>query len=365
MSMIRPVRKSRRGARGPVALLVAAAALVLAAALPARAHIVPLADMLRGIQMTPAQCAALPSTLWLVVDRRPFCIRYYLSTAGGEGSHPVVFLQGDKLGRLNTRTGVFSPRPNDKDIDTDSLTRFADKLSRLTKTTAIYLARVGIDGSSGRHSIRHSMLELTVTNAALNALKQRHRFEGFHLIGQSGGSLLSGGMLALRNDIACAVIGSGPLALLKPPRHSADPARDYFNVADAIPAIAQRRATRILVVTDPSDKKVPERSQTGFVQRLRQAGGQAEQFMVQATDENHHGVVVYAVTAAIGCLRGKSTQDIAQHIQRQVEKRLAAKAKADLQKNAATNSATQPMANAGPRSSPPTLNSAGMGSAAR
>ena len=366
MAMIRLVRKFRwSGPSSIVRLIVrrivrrivrllAAAAWVLAAALPARADIVPLADMLRGIHMTPAQCAAIPSTLWLTVNGRQFCIRYYLSTAGGEGLRPVVFLQGDKLGRLNTRSGVFSPRPNDKDIDTDNFERFAERLSKATKATAIYLARVGLDGSSGHHSIRHSVLELNVTNAALDALKQRHRFDGFHLIGQSGGSLLSGGMLALRNDIGCAVLGSGPLALLKPPRHSADPARDYFNVADAIPSIAQRRATRILLVTDPADKKVLERSQTGFVQRLRQAGGQAEQFIVQATDDNHHGVVAYAVTAATGCLRGESTQDIAQHIQRQVEKRLAAKAKADMQKNAATNS-----------SAPRNANTAGMGAIER
>jgi hypothetical protein len=373
MAMIRLFRKLGWSGPSPIPKpvpgltlqLLATASWVLAAALPARAHIVPLADMLRGIDMTPAQCAAIPSTLWLTVNGRQFCIRYYLSTLGGDGSRPVVFLQGDKLGRLNTRSGVFSPRPNDKDLDTDNFARIADKLSRATKTTAIYLARVGLDGSSGHHSIRHSVLELNVTNAALDALKQRHRFGGFHLIGQSGGSLLSGGMLALRNDIGCAVIGSGPLALLKPPRHSADPARDYFNVADAIPTIAQRRATRILVVTDPADKKVPERSQTGFAQRLRQAGGQAEQFMVQATDDNRHGVVAYAITAAIGCLRGNNTQDIAEHIQRQVDKRLAAKAKADRQNNAATNSSTQPMANAGARTSPPTLNSTGMGSTAR
>jgi hypothetical protein len=87
--------------------------------------------------------------------------------------------------------------------------------------------------------------------------------------------------------------------------------------------------------------------------------------MVQATDDNRHGVVAYAVTAAIGCLRGNSSQDIAEHIQRQVEKRLAAKAKADLQDNAATNSSAQPMANAGARTSPPTLNSTGMGSTER
>lgn len=365
MAMIRRVRKLRRSGRGPILRLLAAASWLMLAALPARAHIVPLADLLRGIDMTPAQCAAIPSTLWLTVSGRPFCIRYYLSTAGGEGSRPVVFLQGDKLGRLNTRTGEFSLRPNDKGLDTDNFARFAEKLSRATKTTAIYLARVGLDGSSGHHSIRHSVLELNVTNAALDALKQRHRFGGFHLIGQSGGSLLSGGMLALRNDIGCAVIGSGRLALLKPPLHSADPARDYFDVADAIPTVALRRATRILVVTDPADKKVPERSQTGFVQRLRQAGGQAEQFMVQATDDNRHGVVAYAITAAIGCLRGESTQDIAQHIQRQVEKRIAAKAKADLRNSAATNFSAQPMANAGARTSQPRMNATGMGSIAR
>ncbi|HEY5607848.1 MAG TPA: hypothetical protein VIM38_05885, partial [Alphaproteobacteria bacterium] len=196
MAMIRLVRKSRwSGPSSIVRLIVrrivrrivrllAAAAWVLAAALPARADIVPLADMLRGIHMTPAQCAAIPSTLWLTVNGRRFCIRYYLSTAGGEGLRPVVFLQGDKLGRLNTRSGVFSPRPNDKDIDTDNFERFAERLSKATKATAIYLARVGLDGSSGHHNIRHSVLELNVANAALDALKQRHRFDGFHLIGQ-------------------------------------------------------------------------------------------------------------------------------------------------------------------------------------
>jgi hypothetical protein len=99
----------------------------------------------------------------------------------------------------------------------------------------------------------------------------------------------------------------------------------YFNVADSVSIIAQKRATRILVLTDPKDNKVPERAQTGFVRMLREAGGQADQFMVQAIDEHHHGVVAYARTAATGCIRGAETADIAQHLARQIEKRLAAK----------------------------------------
>ena len=79
------------------------ATVALAAGLPVQAHIVPLADMMHGILMTPVQCAAIPQTVWIDVKGRAFCMRYYLSTAGGEGLRPLVFLQGDKLGRLDPR----------------------------------------------------------------------------------------------------------------------------------------------------------------------------------------------------------------------------------------------------------------------
>jgi dienelactone hydrolase len=305
---------------------LAAVTLLFAAPLPAHAHIVPLADMLNGIHMTPQQCAAIPQTVWVGANGREFCMRYYLSTEGGEGSRPVVFLQGDKFGKLNMRTGEFALKPTDKDVDTDNLVKTANSMSRQFKGPAIYLARVGVDGSSGNHRIRHTVLELNATNAALEAIKQRHGFDGFHLVGQSGGSALVGGMLALRSDIGCAVIGAGRLAADKPPRPMPDPAREYFNVADAVGIIAQKRDTRILLVTDPEDKKVPERTQTNFVQQLRQAGGQAEQFIVQATDDNRHGVVGYSRIATAGCLRGASNEDIAERLRQQVEKRLNAKA---------------------------------------
>jgi hypothetical protein len=315
----------------PIFAALTAAALLLAAALPARAHILPVADLIRGIAMTPAQCAALPQAVWLNVMGREFCIRYYLSTAGGEGTRPAVFLQGDRLGKLNLRTGEYTSSGRDKDLDTDDFVRAAEALSRQTKGPAIYLARPGLDGSSGDHRIRHSVLELNVTNAALDAIKKRHRFDGFHLIGQSGGSMLVGGMLALRSDIGCAVLGSGRLASERPPRRSPDPRSDYYNVADSVAAIAQKRATRILLLTDPQDRKVPEATQTGFVQMLRQAGGQADQILVEATDENRHGVVAYSRTTAAGCIRGASTQEIARELYVQVQNRVAAKAAADAQ----------------------------------
>jgi len=317
-----------------------AAVLLLGAAAPARAHIIPVADLIRGITVTQAQCATLAQAVWINVMNREFCIRYYLSTAGGEGTRPAVFLQGDRLGRLNLKTGEYSSTGTEKDIDTDSFVRAADVLSKQFKGPAIYLARPGLDGSSGDHRIRHSVLELNVTNAALDAIKRRHGFDGLHLIGQSGGAMLVGGMLALRADVGCAVIGSGRLALEPPPRRSPDPGADYYNVADAVSAIAPKRATRILLITDPEDRKVPEPTQTGFMQMLRQAGGQAEQILVQAMDDDRHGVVAYSRTAAAGCIRGASTQDIARELYVQIQKRLAAKAAAQPQATASAATAT-------------------------
>jgi pimeloyl-ACP methyl ester carboxylesterase len=342
------------------ALFMALTVLVVlfGATLPSRAHIVSVADQLRGITMTQAQCAALPQAVWVSVIGRPFCIRYYLSVAGGAGTRPAVFLQGDRLGRLNLKTGEFSPGPRDRDLDTDDFERMAEVLSRQTATAAIYLARPGLDGSSGDHRIRHTTLELTVINAALDAIKRRHGFEGFHMIGQSGGSTLVGGMLALRSDVGCAVIGSGRL-LYDRTRRSPDPAADYFNVADAVPVIAQKRATRILVLTDPQDRKVPEPVQTGFVRMLRQAGGQAEQFLVQAIDDDRHGVTAYSRTAAAACMRGASGEDIAQRLEQQVEKRLAAKAAVTDQQTAARTTASTTGSSANATASAMTAQSAG------
>ena len=333
MSILKSIqRRSRRAA-----LVAGALALYLGAAAPAGAHIVPVHDMARGINMTPAQCASLPMTVWVTASGRAFCIRYYLSNAGGRSVTPLVFLQGDRLGKLNLKTGEWAPSDKEKDIDTDDLLKVADSMSKQAKTTAIYLGRVGVEGSSGDHRIRHTVLELNVTHAALEAIKRRYRFEGFHFVGQSGGSKLVGGLLALRDDIGCAVIGAGRLNSGKA-KPAQDPGMSYFNVADAIPTIIAKHSGRIILVTDPQDKKVPEKTQTSFVQMMRQAGGRVEQYLVEATDENRHGVLAYARLAASDCIRGASPQEIGRNVQALVQKRVAdARAKANTQASGQPN----------------------------
>ena len=181
----------------------------------------------------------------------------------------------------------------------------------MTKTTAIYLGRIGVEGTSGNHLWRKTVVELQMMNAALDVLKQRYGFEGFHLAGQSGGSKLVGGLIELRRDIACAVSGSGRLDDASAGVKPGDPTHSYFDVARNIAPLVQNRALRVILVTDPADKFVPLAQLAGFVAKMRQAGRPVPEFMVQATDDGHHGVVAYAQLVVAGCVLGKSDAEIA------------------------------------------------------
>ena len=191
----------------------------------------------------------------------------------------------------------------------------ADGFSKMAKTTAIYLARIGVEGTSGNHTARKTVLELHLMNAALDAIKQRYGFEGFHLVGQSGGSKLVGGLIGLRHDIACAVVG------LRTARHAGgspkptDPGRTFFDVTQNIPQLAQNRSLRLLLVTRSGGQEGPHRPADRLRRQDAPGGTRAiPQFLVEATDEDHHGVVIYSELVAAGCVLGKTDAEIARAV---------------------------------------------------
>jgi hypothetical protein len=303
--------------------IILAASLALSATGSARAEIFKYDDMIRGITTTRAQCTAHPQALWLNVDQRDFCVRYYISSVGGTGASPVVFLQGDYFGSVNANTDTWqwldpaddknigvTYEPFRQDINANDLLSQADAFSKTARTTAIYLARIGVDGTSGFHVFRKTNLELHLMNAALDGIKQRYGFQGFHLAGQSGGALLVGGLAGLRHDINCAVAGSGPLAGSYRSNFS-DPARTYFNLSETIPSLAQNRLLRMMMVTDRNDRSVPVAQQTPFAEKMLAAGRPVPQFFVEATDKYHHGAVDYTRLVVAGCALGRSDGEIA------------------------------------------------------
>jgi dienelactone hydrolase len=306
------------------------------------ADIIRWQDLYGGFTMTQQQCASIPEAVWVTPKGYSFCMRYYLSAAGGQGDRPVVFLSGDApYASTADRQKVPPPDMLLEDFDTNVLVWAAERMSREQRTTAIYLARVGLGGSSGtHHTLRHTMLELLATSAALDEIKQRHSFEGFHVYGHSGGGNLTAGLLELRDDIGCDVPAAGQLTHPNP--HgirtergpSADPAHQVFDVTDDAAVIAKNRTARILVVTDPEDRIVTAEHQTPFVEQLRKAGREVDQFFVQADGPDHHGNAFYAAAVMRDCIRGAGHDEIAAHLADIAAKRLAARAEAAARKEA-------------------------------
>ena len=289
--------------------------MTLVAANGVCADIVTMADIARGMTVTQAQCAAVLQAVWINALGRNLCMRYYYSIAGGEGSRPVVFLQGDLHFNVDPKTGAWTVPPDLKDTNTDDLVKYADRMSKQQKTAAIYLARMGRDGSSGWHRQRHTILEVQATNAALDAIKQRYGFAVFHVYGHSGGGLLVAGLLTLRKDVGCAVAADGLLAPNPAPKAS-DPALQFFDASAHVAAIAQNHAATILVVTDPKDTVVKAQNQTPFVQKLQVAGGKVDQFFVDAADDEHHFTTPDAEVVVTDCLGGASHDTIAADLAR-------------------------------------------------
>ena len=293
-------------------------------------------DLFHGVVITQTQCAALPQAVWVSPRGRPFCMRYYLVSAGGQGSKPVVVLGGDApWASIADREKVPPAQLRFGDVNTDNLLKVADRISKEQGTAAIVLARVGLDGSSGTHNkLRHTRLELLATNEALETIKRRHHFEGFHIYGHSGGGNLVVGLLELRHDIGCDVPADGQLTHPNPHGiridhgRSPDPARQGFDVTDDAALIARNRSARILVVTDPEDKIVTIHHQLPFVEKLRQLGRQVELFSVDTGEGDHHGTTPHAALAMRDCIRGMKHDEIVADLAELVAKRLAvAKAK--------------------------------------
>jgi hypothetical protein len=112
----RPDRERRKKSAVICSALLTAALL---ASYPARAETITARDMLRGTDMTAQECAQIPNSVWVTAYGRGVCMRYYLSTAGGQGDQPVVFLSGDKptFDELheNVRSGK-NPQPSPKEF---------------------------------------------------------------------------------------------------------------------------------------------------------------------------------------------------------------------------------------------------------
>jgi dienelactone hydrolase len=254
-----------------------------------------------GVSIAEPECRKL-TAVWVRVDERGFCVRYWMSTAGGTKDEATVFIHGD-VNVLNAASSL---------LTAGSVQRTAHHWSRIGAAPYFAIGRLGAFGSSGNHADRKSRTEIKVVMAALDALKEQHKVRRFHLVGQSGGGHTVAALLQMREDIGCAVMASGGVSHKRAMRDRGLPVtgyiRDLYDPIDHVRSMQDRPGQRLFVLSDPDDRFVSFRSQREFVERVRAAGLPIVQIVATARDADHHGLESEGLRLAADCAKGIDDQ---------------------------------------------------------
>jgi pimeloyl-ACP methyl ester carboxylesterase len=264
-------------------------------------------ELLAGKKMTEAECAVLASAVWVVHDGDAICIRYYPSTAGGEGKEPIVFLSDDVVA-TNARREV---RPLDYYVkSTPAGTQNGSvNWSRRLRVPYLHLGRPGTYGSSGEHAKRRTAQEIALVSAALDAIKARHGYTRLHVVGHGEGGHTAAALLARRADLGCVVLSSALVAVRSRLaelgwQEDVTGNRNPLDPIALVGSIGKRPDLRIFVLTDPDDLVISARSQTVYFRQLAAAGLPAHQIFVAAPDPSAHALWREARDIAAGCAKG-------------------------------------------------------------
>jgi hypothetical protein len=264
-------------------------------------------DTLRhGVVLSEAQCSTLGTAIWLRVDGRGFCVRYWISTSGGVKDEALVYIHGD-IGGFD-RGRIFLA--GNADLNSASRQqRNAELWSNVFGGPFISIGRVGAYGSSGEHlRQRRTLLEVHVIMAALDALKQRHGFKRFHIVGQSGGGHTVAAMLPMRSDVGCAVMTSGILSVKTNALDTGWPINSKiaasYDPIEFIDAIQVRPGQRMVVISDPDDRRASYHSQREFVDRVRANGLPILHVTAGASGAQAHELGWVGLRLAVDCANG-------------------------------------------------------------
>ena len=180
-------------------------------------------------------------------------------------------------------------------------------------------------GSSGDHGLSKRTQEYYTLNAAIDAIKARHRIARVSLAGQSGGSSAIAAILTLgRTDVVCAAPASGSFAVFerldrlmtkagRPLIHRMSPERytDLYDVMRHLRHIKPAPERRILVIGDPKDQVTPFDLQQRFADGLRALNHHALLIEGEARDPEHHGLGHIAMKLAGACAAGIKDEELA------------------------------------------------------
>jgi dienelactone hydrolase len=321
----RPTDCGRRNAVVAVALFLVVLSNLAEANEPVRGTLDP--ELVKtGVTMTKVECDARPESFWVTIEGRGDCILTYSAGLHPRGNTKAfIWFHGDRLTRRQARGDFFHTIEQVVigygDNNPTALRRMMARWSEEFRLPAIFLGRPGTYGSSGDHRQRRQPREVALINAAVTALKRRHKIGDFIVAGQSGGGGVAAALLALRTDIKCAVMTSGALAVRARVEHMKWPAdatalTTFYDPIDHASAIKARPDLRIFVVGDRRDRVVPFVTQRKYFEALRTRDIEAHLVVAQSSEtKRFHALAPLGMRMAGWCASSVPSQEIVRRAQ--------------------------------------------------
>ncbi|WFU84679.1 hypothetical protein QA645_18650 [Bradyrhizobium sp. CIAT3101] len=266
-------------------------------------------DVVRGVECAASDGDGAGRVL-VEVDGKPDVLAFYGAAPEGAPADPVIFLRGDAVEKRDDDVVV----ANEWYVAATAydVQALAEQFSACFHRPYVHLARPGILGSTGHHLDRRRPREVALVDAALTRLKAHFGWRRLNLVGQSGGGHLVAALIACRDDIGCAVITSGNTAVAQRNRENGWAAditghSDFLDPIDHVAEVARHPPEKIIVLTDPQDRRVSASVQTAYVEALRRAGAAVDHRLLPASGKLRHDLQLPGILAAFTWLANQST----------------------------------------------------------
>lgn len=239
-----------------------------------------------GVEIVQNKCLPTNTSVWVIVDDKGECVRFYASGVKPNNELVHVWFHGDRMRMSEARYNSMTP---------EWLQDRADRIYNRYEIPYIQFSRPGTHGSSGHHGQRRRPRESKIVNAALNKIKARYGVGQYVLSGQSGGGHIVASLLTMRADVGCAVITSGVVAvserlLLRNRSLDLMGYDDYFDPIDHVDNIATCSELKIFIVGDPQDASVAFETQQSYFDALKSLGHNVWLVRGNARGNTNHGL---------------------------------------------------------------------------
>src|SRR5882757_7309553 len=287
-------------------------------------------DLITGTTSTKERCAATDSALWIEVEGRGDCVRYYAAGLKDRNVTAIIYFHGARLfGSADPyRAGadqaaqkklVEIVRAGYPDNTAAAQTEQVRWIQSGLDVPFIKIARPGVYGSSGDHKVRiHTREELLMTTA-IEALAKRYAIENMAVIGNSEGGNIAAFALSRLPNLKCVVLTSSALSLetiLKVDSTSGyNSSSGVYDPIKNVSMIPRSEHRRIFVVGDPADQISPISNQREYFDALI-AAGHAAWYATTPTAAGgpHHTLDRTGMHIAKWCLEDVTSEEILKRI---------------------------------------------------